>query len=77
MSTPEADERRRRADAEYLASPDPERIWLGPKCEGLAYEGRSWCDEPRDCPEAGCDMKAVEYIRIDIAVAGGFKDQSR
>ncbi len=55
-----------RRDEEYLARPDPDRIWLAPKCEGLSYEGRSWCHEPHDCEDDGCGLKAVEYIRADL-----------
>ena len=66
-------EQKQKRDEEYLASPDPERIWLAPKCEGLSYEGRSWMEEPKDCED--CDLKAIEYIRIDVAIAGGYKRQ--
>lgn len=64
-----------RRDGEYLAKPDPERIFLAPKCEGLSEEGRSWCNERHDCDDHGCGMKAVEYVRLDVAIAGGFKSR--
>lgn len=53
-------------DAEYLARPDPARIFLAPKCEGLADEGRFWSEERHDCEDHGCGLKAVEYIRADL-----------
>lgn len=70
---PPTEQERTRSDLEYLAAPDPERIWLLPKCEGLSPEGRSWCEEPQDCPESDCGMKSIEYVRLDIAIACGYK----
>ena len=56
-------------DDAILAKPDPERIWLQPKCEGMEHYGRAWCeDHPGDCTDAGCGLKAVEYIRADLVV---------
>jgi hypothetical protein len=52
-------------DDKILATPDPEAIWLSPKCEALCDEGRTWCSEPQDCQD--CDFKAVKYIRSDLA----------
>ena len=54
-------------DEARLTAPDPERIWLTPKCEGLEIEGRGWCEEhPGDCPDDVCGCKAIEYIRADM-----------
>ena len=55
-----------RRDAEYLAAPDPERIWLGPRCEGLDQDGRTWSTDSHDCDDFGCGLKSVEYIRADL-----------
>ncbi len=58
-------------DDVYLKRPDPKRIWLQPRCE---MENRCWCqDHPGDCEDDGCGMKAVEYVRLDVAIAGGYK----
>lgn len=56
-----------RRDSEYLAKPDPERIFLAPRCEGLSDEGRSWCEDRRDCDDTDCGLKAVEYVRVDLS----------
>lgn len=57
-------------DREYLDSPDPEVIWLAPKCDSVPSargEGRVWCEDmPEDCPE--CGMKPVRYIRSDLVL---------
>src|SRR5882672_6525217 len=47
-----------------LAKPDPERIWLGPRCEEVGGD-RTWCSAPQDCDD--CGIKSVEYIRADLA----------
>ncbi len=60
-------------DMRILEKPDPERIFLAPKCEALSDEGRTWSEDRQDCDESGCEMKAVEYVRLDIAIAGGFR----
>lgn len=52
-------------DEAYLARPDPERIFLAPRCEGLSLEGRTWSSDRHDCDEEGCGLKAVEYVRAD------------
>lgn len=47
-----------------------ERIWLEPICHDGSGEGRLWCqDRLDDCQEIGCEAKAVEFIRADIAAA--------
>lgn len=69
-------EEQQRRDEAYLATPDPERIFLDPKCTGLSYEGRAWSTDKNDCEEDGCEMPAIEYVRLDIAVAGGFKPKT-
>ena len=54
-------------DDKRLAEPEPERIWLQPKCEGLDSYGRCWSEEhPGDCLDEGCGLKAVKYIRCDL-----------
>ena len=45
-----------------------ERIWLQPLCE---VDERCWCQDPQPCDE--CGMEAIEYIRLDVAIAGGYK----
>jgi hypothetical protein len=53
-------------DAAILAKPDPETIWLQPRCE---IEERSWCeDHPGDCTDHGCGLKAVKYVRADLVL---------
>ena|SRR5665213_1429756 len=54
-----------RRDAELLARPDPEFIYLAPRCEGLSSEGRAWCEDRHDCEDEGCGLKAVKYIKAD------------
>ena len=53
-----------------------ERIWLEPPCADLKEEGRMWCKDDvwGTCEE--CGEKAVEYIRLDLAIAGGFKEKN-
>ena len=54
-------------DDARLAAPDPAHIWLTPKCDGLEIDGRAWCSEnPGDCPDDGCGMKAIKYVRADL-----------
>lgn len=55
-------------DDAALAKPDPEIIWLTPNCSALEIEGRAWCEEhPGDCHDDGCGLKAIKYIRADLA----------
>ncbi len=64
---PLTEAQREARDTKILDAPDPERIWLQPKCCGLEIEGRGWCeDHPGDCDDEACGMKAVEYIRADL-----------
>jgi hypothetical protein len=56
-------------DAARLAEPDPDRIWLEAKCQGLDSEGRCWASEPIDCDDADCGMKSVEYVRAGLMIA--------
>ena len=62
-------------DDKLLATPDPERIWLAPRCEALSEEGRFWCESPVACPDE-CGFEPVEYVRLDVAIKGGYRPQS-
>ena len=63
-------------DQVILDTPDPERIWLAPRCEGLSDTGRFWCEQPVTCSDE-CGFEPVEYIRLDIAAKGGYRPQTR
>lgn len=69
-------EQQNKRDMEYLAKPDPEAIYLGPKCQGLDYEGRQWSTDALDCPEDECGLKAVKYIRADLALNSNLTDSA-
>lgn len=52
----------------FKPHPEPERIYLAPRCCTNPAEGRIWCEDDvwplDDCPE---HASGVEYIRADLA----------
>lgn len=69
---------RRKHQERILADPDPERIWLGPRCEWLG-DGRTWAPQPQEHDDPGdeCKFRPIEYIRLDLAIAGGYMEIPR
>jgi len=46
---------------------DPPRIYLAPKCEQEAVEGRTWCEHDQwsdGCED--CGEKSIAYVRSDL-----------
>lgn len=74
---PLTEEQMRKRDLEYLAEPEPENLWFAPRCESLEDHHRDMSDTPiHDCTEPDCGCKAIQYVRIDVAIAGGYKPQA-
>lgn len=49
-----------------------DRIWLQPLCN---VDQRCWSEMPQDCDE--CGSKSVEYVRLDVAIAGGYREEKQ
>lgn len=57
------------ADLGEELAENPKRIWLAPRC---MIDERTWCeDDIGACDE--CGEPTVEYIRLDVAIAGGYR----
>lgn len=54
-------------------APNPKRIWLAPRC---MIDERTWCEDDIGCCDE-CGEPTVEYVRLDVAVAGGYRPQEK
>lgn len=52
---------------------NPECSWLAPRCN---IDERSWCDDDIGCCDE-CGEPTVKYVRLDVAIAGGYQPQQK